>query len=54
VLDGDGPSAAALRTIVDRIISDVAPPAPSGDQVDMAGCSARMLAAVAAALDAAD
>ena len=54
VLDGDGPAAIALRAVVQRIITDVAPPAPAGDQVDMAGCSARMLAAVAAALDAAE
>lgn len=54
VLDGDGPAALALRAVVERIITDVAPPAPAGDQVDMAGCSARMLAAVAAALDAAE
>ncbi|MGA1344831.1 MAG: Mrp/NBP35 family ATP-binding protein [Ilumatobacteraceae bacterium] len=54
VLGGEGPAAAALRSVVRRIIDDIAPPTPSGDQVDMAGCSARMLAAVAAALDAAD
>lgn len=54
VLDGDGPAALALRAVVQRIVTDVAPPAPAGDQVDMAGCSARMLAAVAAALDAAE
>ena len=54
VLDGDGPASIALRAVVQRIITDVAPPAPAGDQVDMAGCSARMLAAVAAALDAAE
>jgi len=54
VLDGDGPAALALRGVVRRIIDEIAPPAPAGDQVDMAGCSARMLAAVAAALDAAD
>jgi ATP-binding protein involved in chromosome partitioning len=54
VLEGEGPAAEALRSVVRRIIDDIAPPTPSGDQVDMAGCSARMLAAVAAALDAAD
>ena len=54
VLDGDGPAALALREVVRRIVTDIAPPAPAGDQVDMAGCSARMLAAVAAALDAAE
>lgn len=54
VLDGEGPAAVALRAVVQRIIDDIAPPNPAGDQVDMAGCSARMLAAVAAALDAAD
>ena len=54
VLDGDGPAALALRAVVQRILTDIAPPAPAGDQVDMAGCSARMLAAVAAALDAAE
>jgi ATP-binding protein involved in chromosome partitioning len=42
---GDGPAAEALRAIARRIVDDTAPPA------SMAGCSARMLAAVAAALD---
>jgi ATP-binding protein involved in chromosome partitioning len=45
VLDGRGPAAAAIASIVDRLVDDVAPP------VDMQGCSARLLAAVDAALD---
>jgi ATP-binding protein involved in chromosome partitioning len=40
VLHGDGPAAAAFRAIAGRISSEVVPP------VDMAGCSARLLAAV--------
>jgi len=31
-------------------VAEIAPPA-SGDEIDMAGCSARMLDAVAAAFD---
>ena len=41
----DGPAATVFHAIAQRIIDDVAPP------VNMAGCSARMLAAVAAAFD---
>ena len=44
---GDGDAADALRAIADRLVDDLAPP------VAMAGCSARMLAAATAALDAA-
>lgn len=44
---GAGDAADALRAIADRLIDDLAPP------VAMAGCSARMLAAATAALDAA-
>jgi ATP-binding protein involved in chromosome partitioning len=47
VVLGDGDAAEALRAIADRLVDDLAPP------VAMAGCSARMLAAAAAALDAA-
>jgi ATP-binding protein involved in chromosome partitioning len=43
---GDSAAAAEFRTIAKRIVDEVAPP------VNMAGCSARMLAAVAAAFDA--
>src|SRR5690606_34279413 len=42
-----GDAADALRAIADRLVDDLAPP------VAMAGCSARMLAAATAALDAA-
>jgi ATP-binding protein involved in chromosome partitioning len=44
---GDGDAADALRAIADRLVDDLAPP------VAMAGCSARMLDAATAALDAA-
>jgi len=51
VLDGDGPSAQALRALVERIADEVAP-ARAAD-IDMSGCSARLLDTVAAALDGA-
>ncbi|MDP6867281.1 MAG: Mrp/NBP35 family ATP-binding protein [Acidimicrobiales bacterium] len=44
----DGPAADAYREIVERIVTEAAPP------VDMAGCSARLLAAAEDALDAAE
>lgn len=49
VIDGDGPSAEALRALVERIAEEVAP--ARADDIDMSGCSARLLDAVAAALD---
>ena len=45
---GEGPAADAFRSIARTLIDEVVPPA------DLAGCSARMLDAVSAALDAAD
>jgi ATP-binding protein involved in chromosome partitioning len=45
-LDGTGAAADQFRSIAKQIISDVAPP------TNMAGCSARMLSMVTAALDA--
>lgn len=45
---GSGPAADAIRAITDRLVDDLAPP------MSMAGCSARLLAAAVAALDAAD
>ncbi len=51
VLSGHGPSAVALRDLVTQIAEQVAPPRES--DVDMSGCSARLLDAVAAALDGA-
>ena len=45
---GDGPAADAFRAIAERLLSEAIPP------VEMAGCSARMLDAAVAALDAAD
>lgn len=45
---GDGPAADAFRAITDRIVEEAVPPTV------MAGCSARVLAAAVAALDAAD
>jgi hypothetical protein len=47
-LDGTGPAADEFRAIASRLVDDVAPP------TSMAGCSARMLSMVAAALDARD
>ncbi|MCB0979071.1 MAG: Mrp/NBP35 family ATP-binding protein [Ilumatobacter sp.] len=47
-LDGNGPAADEFRAVAARLVEDVAPPA------NMAGCSARMLQMVAAALGAAD
>jgi ATP-binding protein involved in chromosome partitioning len=43
-LDGDGPAALAFRALADRLVDETVPP------VQMAGCSARMLDAVNAAL----
>lgn len=45
---GEGRAADAFRSIAERIVTDAAP------TVDMAGCSARLLEAAVAALDAAD
>jgi ATP-binding protein involved in chromosome partitioning len=47
-IDGTGLAAAEFRSIARKLIDEVAPP------LNMAGCSARMLTMVAAALDAAD
>ena len=47
-LDGTGPAADEFRAIARLIVEEVAPP------TNMAGCSARMLGMVAAALDAKD
>jgi ATP-binding protein involved in chromosome partitioning len=46
---GQGEAARVFRAIAERIASEVAPPKAS-ESVDMAGCSARMLDAVEAAL----
>jgi ATP-binding protein involved in chromosome partitioning len=45
---GEGPAADAFRALADRVLDEIVPP------VQMAGCSARMLDAAAAALDALD
>jgi ATP-binding protein involved in chromosome partitioning len=45
---GEGPAAEAFRAIADRIVEEAVPP------VEMAGCSARVLEAAVAALDALD
>jgi ATP-binding protein involved in chromosome partitioning len=50
VLHGDGPAARTLRAIAGEIVERIAPPTQA-DEVDMAGCSARLLDAVAAAFD---
>jgi len=47
-LDGTGPAADAFRDIARQIVEEIAPP------TNMAGCSARMLSMVSAALDAKD
>jgi ATP-binding protein involved in chromosome partitioning len=49
-LDGTGVAADTFRSIAAEIAARIAPPQPRGE-VDMAGCSARMLDAVAAAFD---
>ena len=48
VVLGEGPAADAFRAIADRILTEAIPPA------ELAGCSARMLDAAVAALDALD
>ena len=45
---GEGPAAEVFRTIAERLVTEAIPPA------ELAGCSARMLDAMVAALDAAD
>ena len=45
---GDGPAAAVFGALADRIVTDVLPP------LDMEGCTARMLAAVEAAVGTAE
>ncbi|MFN8049928.1 MAG: Mrp/NBP35 family ATP-binding protein [Acidimicrobiales bacterium] len=45
---GEGPAADAFRELAEALVTDIAPP------VDLAGCSARLLDAVNAALDAHD
>ena len=52
-LAGTGVAAEAFRAIAAHVIDEVAPP-PTDDGIDMAGCSAHMLDAVAAAFDAHD
>jgi len=45
---GEGPAADAYRAVVDLLVTEEAPP------IDMAGCTARLLAAAEDALDAAE
>ncbi|NNE11468.1 MAG: P-loop NTPase [Ilumatobacter sp.] len=52
-VDGDGRAAGVFRSIADRIVAEIAPPIDA-DAIDMSGCSARMLEAVAAAFDDVD
>ena len=47
-LHGTGAAATVIRDIAARIAADVAPPIHVGE-IDMAGCSARLLSAVEAA-----
>ena len=49
----EGAAADVFRAIAERLADEIAP-ATHGDDVDMAGCSARMLDAVAAAFDEQD
>ncbi|MGI8755691.1 MAG: Mrp/NBP35 family ATP-binding protein [Acidimicrobiales bacterium] len=48
VVLGDGPAADAFRAIAERLVTEAVPP------TELAGCSARMLDAALAALDASD
>jgi ATP-binding protein involved in chromosome partitioning len=48
-IDGDSVAADVFRSIAARIVAEIAPPSAGAD-VDMAGCSARMLEAVEIAL----
>jgi ATP-binding protein involved in chromosome partitioning len=48
---GTGPAAQAIRAIATRIRIEIAPPVAA---TELAGCTAHMLAAVSAALDAKD
>ena len=50
-IDGTGAAATVFRQIAERIIAEIAPPA-TGSDVDMAGCSARMLDAIETAFGA--
>jgi hypothetical protein len=45
---GEGPAADAYREIVELLVTEAAPP------IEMAGCTARLLAAAEEALDAVD
>ena len=45
---GDSPAAQVFRDIADRLVTEAVPPA------ELAGCSARMMDAALAALDADD
>jgi ATP-binding protein involved in chromosome partitioning len=45
---GEGPAADAYRAVVDLLVTEEAPP------IDMAGCTARLLAVAEDALDAAE
>ncbi len=49
-IDHEGAAAVVFRSIADRIATEIAPPTPTTD-VDMTGCSARLLDAVSAAFD---
>ena len=51
-LDDESHPATKVFTSIAQRLDDVIPTAPPGETLDMAGCSARMLAAVEAALDA--
>ncbi len=52
-IDGEGVAAAMFRSIAERIITDIAPPT-AVDDIDMAGCSARLFDTVNAAFDKLD
>jgi ATP-binding protein involved in chromosome partitioning len=48
-ITGDGAAAEVFAAIAERLTTDIAPPRPSGDEVDMTGCSARLFETVNAA-----
>ena len=52
-LDGDGPAADAFRAIAAQIVDEIAPPT-APDDIDMAGCSARLFDTVNAAFERLD
>jgi len=52
-IEGTGVAAEMFRSIAEQIVSDIVPPTPA-DDIDMAGCSARLFDTVNAAFDELD